>query len=391
MNSRLDRIIWILAMITILFPAGAVLAADRAIEEIEVKSGQKVDIDLKDGGTVSVEGWDKNIAEIRYSERNGSLDRFKIEIKKTRSGLKIVASLEDRNSRYSDLHFDIRVPREFDVEFHTAGGGLDLTDLEGEFTGKTMGGGLTLHDVKGKVSLKTMGGGIEVTDSELDGKIHTMGGSVLVENVIGDLRASSNGGNVRYKNVRLRNGKQRAPGDLDDEDITKDTVMISSMGGGVKVTDAPDGASIYTGGGAVRVRGANKFVDARTGGGDMDIRIKSGWIKAWTGAGDIDASIIESAGDDNGRSTFFTGLGDVTIELPADLSVEFDIDLGFTKKSSKDYEIICDFDIDQETTDEWDYSNGSPKKHIYGTGKIAGGRHLIKIKTTNGNVRITKK
>jgi hypothetical protein len=391
MNGRLNQIIRMIAMITILFPAGAVLATDRAIEELEVEPGQKVDIDLKDGGSVSVEGWNKNIAEIRYSERNGSLDRFKIEIKKTRSGVKIVASLEDRSDHYSDLHFDIRVPRQFDVEFHTAGGGLDLTGLEGDFTGKTMGGGLTLHDVNGEVSLKTMGGSIEVTDSELDGKIHTMGGSVRVENVIGDLRASSNGGNVEYKNVRLRNGKQRAPGNLDDEDITRNTVTISSMGGGVNVTDAPEGASIYTGGGEVMVRGADKFVDARTGGGDMDIRIKSGWIKAWTGAGDIYASIVEDTGDDEARSTFFTGLGDVTIVLPADLSVEFDIDLGYTKKSSRDFKITSDFDIDQEHTDEWDYSNGSPRKHIYGTGEIAGGHHLIKIRTTNGNVRIKKK
>ena len=141
----------------------------------------------------------------------------------------------------------------------------------------------------------------------------------------------------------------------------------------------------------INVRDAEKFVDAKTGGGDMDIRVKNGWIKAWTGAGDIYAKIQEGGGEGAGRSTFFTGLGDVTIELPADLSVEFDIDLGYTKNSSRDFKITSDFDIDREHSDEWDYSNGSPKKHIYGTGKIAGGRHLIKIKTTNGNVRIKKK
>ena len=98
---------------------------------------------------------------------------------------------------------------------------------------------------------------------------------------------------------------------------------------------------------------------------------------------------------DDGRlvlvEQFRPALDSRVIELPAGLSVEFDIDLGYTKNSDRDFKIISDFDLDQETTDEWDYSNGSPKKHIYGTGKIAGGRHLIKIKTTNGNVRITKK
>jgi hypothetical protein len=67
-----------------------------------------------------------------------------------------------------------------------------------------------------------------------------------------------------------------------------------------------------------------------------------------------------------------------------------DIDLGYTRNSDQDYRIISDFDFKIEQTNKWDYSNGSPRKHIYGTGKVAGGRHKIKIRSVNGDVRIKK-
>ena len=67
-----------------------------------------------------------------------------------------------------------------------------------------------------------------VTDSELDGRLSTGGGKVLLENVVGDVEATSGGGNVRYKNVRDRDGGLRAPGGLDADDMTEETVMIST-------------------------------------------------------------------------------------------------------------------------------------------------------------------
>jgi DUF4097 and DUF4098 domain-containing protein YvlB len=391
MNYSKTKNALVLAVVTAVFWIGAAAGSDRHSETYDVKPGQKLEIDCEDGGGISVSGWDKNQAEIRYSVRNGDLDSYDIEIRKTRSGLKITASVNDRNMNNISLHFDIRLPREFDVEFHSAGGGLELSGLEGEFSGKTMGGGITLHDLRGEAELVTMGGRIRITDSELDGSVHTMGGRVLVENVVGDVRASSNGGSVTYRNVRGRNGDRRAPGHMDVDDIEGETVLITSMGGSIDVTDAPEGASVSTAGGRVRVTGARRFVDAATGGGDMRIEVTNGWVKATTGAGDIDVVIREGTGDENNRSSLFSGLGDIVVQLPPDASVEFDIELGYTRNSRRDFKIITDFDIEREYTDEWDSSHGSPRKFIYGTGSVAGGKHLLRIRTTNGDVRIIRK
>jgi hypothetical protein len=43
-----------------------------------------------------------------------------------------------------------------------------------------------------------------------------------------------------------------------------------------------------------------------------------------------------------------------------------------------------------EKTKEWERDGGTKKKYIYGTGEIKGGKNLIRIKTTNGNIYIRK-
>jgi hypothetical protein len=87
----------------------------------------------------------------------------------------------------------VRVPRRFDVEVKTMGGGVHLEGLEGSFSGSTMGGELELVGLTGKADLSTMGGEIHVAHGRLDGKVSTMGGDVLIEDIDGNLRGSVDG------------------------------------------------------------------------------------------------------------------------------------------------------------------------------------------------------
>lgn len=392
MNRVSTKSLIAMLIATALLMNGASLSFAERIETYDLKPGKKIVLQLEDGGSIKVVGWDKSEAEIAFSERRRNLDDYEINIKETNYGLKISTELLDHDHSNTGLRVKLKVPRQVDIEFSTMGGGINLEGVEGTFEGKTMGGGISILGVKGDVNIKTMGGGIEVLESELDGKIHTMGGSVLVKDVIGDLRASSNGGNVQYINVRREDGTISGPKlfsrvEREDADLTGETVQISSMGGSIDVDEAPDGAIVFTAGGEIDIRDADKFIDAQTGGGDISIEIESGWVKAITGAGDIDV-IIRSDTKDDGDVTLLTGTGDITVTVPSGFSMEFDIDLGYTRNSDRDYRIISDFDFDEERTSTWDSSNGTPRKHIYGTGTIAGGRHTIKITTVNGDVRI---
>jgi DUF4097 and DUF4098 domain-containing protein YvlB len=192
------------------------------------------------------------------------------------------------------------------------------------------------------------------------------------------------GGNVRFKNVVRRNGGVAAPPRLDEVDGTTDTVQISTMGGGIDVDDAPEGANLHTMGGDIRVSDAVRFVSAKTMGGDIEIESVDGWVKATTMGGDIDVNVTGTGGDVDLTSMS----GDVSLVVPSGFSMEFDLEIAYTRGSSQDYKIITSHDVKQLATREWDYDHGSPRKYIRGSGTVGGGQNRIKIRTVNGNIEI---
>ena len=104
-----------------------------------------------------------------------------------------------------------------------------------------------------------------------------------------------------------------------------------------------------------------------------------------TGAGDIDLTVLRDIAG-KGDIDLSTGHGDVTVTLPADFSMDVDIDLGVTKSAGSDPSIRSDFPLQIDESKDWDYSMGSPRRHIRASGKPGGGLHRLKIRATNGNI-----
>jgi DUF4097 and DUF4098 domain-containing protein YvlB len=362
---------------------------DTRTYEFEVSPGGTIRFDLDSGGSVSISGWDRSEIDVSYVQR-GSGHKHDVEILQEHDGLLVTSGMAPREGTSSDLAFEIRLPHEFNVSFESTGGSLKIVDVEGDFKGRTMGGGLTLRNVNGTVHLKTMGGDIEVTDAELDGSISTMGGTVLLKNVVGDVDAASMGGNVRYENVRGSTGTLRVPAGASGGDIKQKTVAISTMGGDIVVDEAPVGAQVNTMGGDILVKQASGFVRAKTMGGNIDIRVDDGWVDAITMAGDVFVEIEEGLGDGEKGVKLASMSGDVELVVPADLSMDLDLTLAYTRNSSQDFQIKSDFDVEIERSKDWDYSNGTPRKRIYGTGKVGSGKYPVVVETINGNIVLKK-
>jgi DUF4097 and DUF4098 domain-containing protein YvlB len=356
--------------------------------EFDVSPGETIRFDLESGGSVSIRGWDKSKIEVSYIQR-GTGHKHDVEIIQERDGLLITSDMEVREGRQRDLQFQIRLPQQFNVRFESMGGSLKIVDVDGDFAGSTMGGGLTLTNVDGTVRLKTMGGHIEVEGAVLDGTLSTMGGTVYLKDVVGDLDASSMGGNVRYENVRGHDGKLRSPGGTSG-DIEQETVTISTMGGSIVVDEAPVGALVSTLGGDIVVGQASGFVKARTNGGSITIEVDDGWVDATTLAGDVSVKIAEGLGDGEKGVSLSSCCGDIELVVPSDLSMDLHLTIAYTRNSSQDFKIISDFDVEIDRSKHWDYDNGSPRKRIYGTGIISGGKYPIIIETINGNIVIRK-
>jgi len=389
-------------LITVLALAVANMGIAGTIKkEFDIGMGKKLVMDLETGGGVYISGWDKEKVAVKVHVSGVDEDDYDLDFDTRSSGIKIRADYRKRWGRHGgDFEFDVKVPEKFDIEIESSGGGIHIADVEGDISGntagggldftnvrgdidfKTMGGEIRVSGVKGHLSLKTMGGGITVTDSEANGKVSTMGGSILIEDVKGNLKGSTMGGNVIYRNATGRSDGS--------ESSTGDEVHISTMAGDIHVDDAPQGADLNTKGGDITVRSAGKFVKAKTLGGDIEINEIDGWVNASTLGGDVTVNMVGDP-DEGGRDVEISSLGgEITLTVPPDLSMEFDIELAITKNSRRDYEIISDFDMKQEKTREWDRSHGSKRKYIYGTGTVAGGKNKIEISTINGNIYIKK-
>ena len=346
------------------------------------KDGALLDINLKTGGGIEVMGWDNDSIDVVATLEERDCSDARVSFDETTEGLRIAVGEQKRGrgrNNSCDAEFRIHVPREHDLKVRTMGGDIRVADLEGDISGQTMGGELDLSNLKGDLSLTTMGGDITLIKSQVEGSVKTMGGKVLLEDVVGGVKGESMGGNVVYRRVSNAKGES-----------TGNAVMIKTMGGDIRVDDAPDGADVHTMGGSITVESAAKFVKAVTMGGEIEIREIDGGVEATTMGGDIDVNMIGDPKRGNRDVTLKSFGGDVTLVVPEGLSMDIDIELAFTKKHADDYEIISDFDMRKKTSAAWIYGKGDPRKVISGTGVVGGGKHKIRIETVNGNVYLKK-
>jgi len=355
-------------------------AQSKVNRTFETTPGKRLEIDLTTGGSIEINGWDKNEVSIIANLRGGDEEDYSFKYKERSWGISVEISYEGRRRNGSGgVTLDVKVPKKYNIEMETMGGDLTVNGVEGRFSGETMGGEIELFNLKGEANLTTMGGEIRVEDSELDGQVKTMGGEITLRDVIGNLDASTMGGEVSYRNTKKQDLREDAK-----------EVTISTMGGEIQVDDAPGGANVSTMGGEIKIRRARKFVKAKTMGGEIDIEERDGGVKATTMGGDITVNMV---GDPNkyDRDVVLSSMGgDIILTVPKELSMDFDIKLTITRRSSDKYRIISDFPINIEKSDDWDRSEGSDRRYIYGTGKVKDGKNRIRIDTTNGDIIIKK-
>jgi DUF4097 and DUF4098 domain-containing protein YvlB len=205
-----------------------------------------------------------------------------------------------------------------------------------------------------------------------------MGGNITLRSVAGNVEVSTMGGNVILDNVAQRGGYT----------IDK-MVEVSTMGGDISVANAPHGAKIQTQGGNIVVKKSGELIDARTMGGNISAGEHSGRINAHTMGGNVSAIIIPGSAD---QSVDIGSMGGrIELTLPSEYSGVFDLEIAYTRKSPKKYEITSDFPVRLEETPEWDSGRGDARKYIRGSGTVGSGANKVKVRTINGDIAIKKR
>jgi hypothetical protein len=162
---------------------------------------------------------------------------------------------------------------------------------------------------------------------------------------------------------------------------------MHSNGGDISLPAAPDGARVTTGGGAVRIGPSAGEVYASTGGGPIEIGPASGSVEAHTGAGNVSITLTGSGPHSVDVSS---GLGQVELIVPPDLSATLELESAYTNNFAHETHIESDWPLSITSTKDWDSRDGTPRKYVRVRQTIGRGGPVISVRTVNGNVVLRK-
>jgi len=257
--------------------AGGISARAGVIEtwekDFEVASGGNLYIE-SDLGSIYIGTNDMNLvkAEIIVSSKTRSerkiediLEDMNVEFEQDGDDVSIFLQYDRKHSwslwgnsnRSLKIEINVSVPKEYNLDLYTAGGGIEVEDLKGEVLVETSGGGLTFEDIEGTIEGKTSGGGISLESCSGDVDVKTSGGAITVGKVSGNVQAHTSGGSIQVDEVF-------------------GVIDATTSGGSITahIEGQPeDDCRLSTSGGSVTVyldRDININIDAKTSAGRVD-------------------------------------------------------------------------------------------------------------------------
>jgi DUF4097 and DUF4098 domain-containing protein YvlB len=284
-----SRILFVLALIaSIVFTANA--ESDIISKSFGIKSGGKLVMDVDRGSIhITTSGSDKVDVKITRELKNTSVAEAKrvfgehqIEFVSGETELKITASapkpwpLSGNPFSRLQVNYEITIPAKFDIDLRTAGGHIDVGDLEGKADLHTSGGNLDIATLKGPLKAHTSGGHIAITRVAGDANIDTSGGNIRADEIDGKLVAHTSGGHITLNK-------------------TKSAVKASTSGGNIELKDASGPVNARTSGGHVSARlnaQPNEDCSLKTSGGNVEVSLASSLalnLDAHTGGGRVNS------------------------------------------------------------------------------------------------------
>jgi DUF4097 and DUF4098 domain-containing protein YvlB len=279
-------------LVLALLAAGAVTAnADQDVitKSFAVKAGGKLSLNV-DRGSIHITTSDSDKVDVKITrelkqassnEAKRVFEQHKIELTSKDNEVKIEAENPQKrfgfNNPFNRLQVDytITIPAKFDIDVRTAGGNIEVADLEGKAAVHTSGGNLKLGTIKGPLKAHTSGGHITLTRTEGDTDVSTSGGDLRLGEVAGSLVAHTSGGNITLEKNKGSVKASTSGGDIRVKDAYG-PVSAHTSGGNVSAhlnTQPTEGCSLKTSGGNVDVLLAGNLaldLDAHTSGGRLD-------------------------------------------------------------------------------------------------------------------------
>jgi len=282
--------------------------------------------------------------------------------------------------RRTDAVISLQVPRHFNLDIETQGGGIQVAGLDGELRAVTAGGDIRTGDLAGPVRAQTAGGDIDLGNINQRVEAHTAGGSIRVGDVQGDAFLGTRGGEIVAGRITGTVHADTAAGDIMLRAVSGQ-VDAQSAGGQIQLGQCGGAVHAATAAGSIHLDGARGRVVAQTAGGSIDLLQLMGAVRAETNAGHILAQ-IDANRDSFGASSLQSAVGDVQVYLPPDLplTVKAMID------TAAGHSISSDFPLVVQHAHPGELGLGP----MQGSAALSGGGAPLSLRTSLGNIEILK-
>ena len=285
---------------------------DTISKKFDASPGGKLVVDVGQGSVKLMVGSNDKIAvkvhrEVRAEDEEKAKELFKehrveFSTKSDDADLKIESRwskefLESKqNQFFKNIKYEITLPKKYHANLKTAGGMIEIEELQGNLDANTSGGSIQMGKIDGVVKAHTSGGRVVLAGCTDNATLNTSGGSIDVGNVDKNLSAKTSGG-------RIQAGK--IAGDL----------VANTTGGSVKVESAGGKIDVETGGGSIQLqlpKQPAKDIFLKTGAGSIKVGMKNGInlkVQAATGVGSISGPFIKKSRDTRGAKSFRGSIG----------------------------------------------------------------------------------
>jgi len=302
----------------------------------------------------------------------------------------------------AECEYEITLPDKFNVKVNTAGGDLDIANLDGELELNTAGGEVMLASLSGTIEVRSAGG--DLGFSTISGRLNasTSGGDVELRDIYSRTDIRTDGGDVELHRSKNYINLFTSGGDIELRDISG-SLSASTMGGSIELTHAEgDQVILKTMGGDIEMHEVHATVDASTSGGDVQAAIITAPIVVRTMGGgleltDLQASVVaENTGGDidivmtlkdfkkkhevRARTTG----GDINLTIPGDLPATISAEVMLPNRASGRHDIYSDFPLTKSPPSE------TGDRILRSKGEINGGGDPIDLRTNGGSIYLKK-
>ena len=165
-------------------------------------------------GNVELEVWDrveiqvkaiKRVRSLREKQAEERLKVIKIVVTPSEDTLTIRTVWPKRRrgfqffsgGRSASVHYQLKLPRQLNVDARTSNGRLNASGLEGDQLFRSTNGRIEVQEVSGTLEAKTTNGRINVTGASGRVNLLTTKGTIRANNLKGSIRAKTTNGSIR--------------------------------------------------------------------------------------------------------------------------------------------------------------------------------------------------